>query len=85
MEVIDVPVLFYKEETAAWCLYLCRLEDIEAQLLKPGNMDGVNSIKQVKPETVCGIQNIKHVFHTTHSSNALDAAVSICTVAPGQS
>jgi hypothetical protein len=47
-------------------------------------MNGVNSIRKVKPETACGLQNINHVFNTTHASGALDAAVSIGTVAPGQ-
>jgi hypothetical protein len=59
-------------------------EDIEAQILKPGNINGVNNIRRVKPETACGLQNINHVFNTTHASDALDAAVSIGTVAPGQ-
>ncbi len=59
-------------------------EDIEAQLLKPGNINGVNNIRRVKPETACGLQNINDVFNTTHTSDALDAAVFIGTVAPGQ-
>ncbi len=52
--------------------------------MKPGDMNGVNSIRKVKPETACGLQNINHVFNTTHASNALDPAVSIGTVTPGQ-
>ena len=60
-------------------------EDIEAQILKQGNMNGVKNIQRVKSETACGLQNISHVFNTTHASDALDAAVSIGTVAPGQS
>jgi hypothetical protein len=39
---------------------------------------------RVKPETACGLQNINHVFNTTHASDALDAAISIGTVTPGQ-
>ncbi len=61
-------------------------EDFEAQLLKPGNINGVKNITQLKPETACGLQNTNHVFNgTTNATDALDAAVSICTVASGQS
>jgi hypothetical protein len=59
-------------------------EDIEAQLWKPGNINGEKIINHLKPETACGLQNINHVFNTTNAANTLDAAVSIWTVAPGQ-
>jgi hypothetical protein len=51
--------------------------------LKPGNINVVNTIRRVKPETACGLQNINDIFNTTNATVALDAAVSIGTVAPG--
>ena len=59
-------------------------EDIEAQLLKPGNTNGAKNIHRLKPGTACGLQNINHVFNTTNATDALDAAVSIGAVVPGQ-
>ncbi len=32
-------------------------QDIEAQLLKPGNMNGMKNVQRVKPETECGLPN----------------------------
>ena len=60
------------------------VEDVEAQLLKPGNSNGVKSITLLTPNTAQGLENFKTVFGTRCSgADTLEAVVSIGNVAPG--
>ena len=59
--------------------------DLEAQLLRPGNTDGVRHIKKLNPETSTGLEIFKRVCDTPNASEALDAAFSVGAATPGQS
>ena len=61
------------------------VDDVEAQLLKPGKSNGVKTIQRVNPNTAQGLENIREVF-SPHSSGAdtLEAVLSIGDVTPGE-
>ena len=61
------------------------VDDVEAQLLKPGKANAVKAITRLTPNTAQGIENMREVF-SPHSSGAdtLEAVVSISDVAPGE-
>jgi hypothetical protein len=60
------------------------VDDVEAQLLKPGKTNVVKTIHRVNPNTAQGLENFKTVFGTCGSgSDTLEAVVSIGDVAPG--
>ncbi len=57
------------------------VDDVEAQLLKPGKSNGLNSIRRITPGTGQGLENIRKVFSTP--SNAPDT-LETGDVAPGE-
>ena len=61
------------------------VDDVEAQLLKPGNKNGVKTIHRVPPNTAQGLDNFRMVFGTcsTGGADTLESVVSIGDVAPG--
>jgi hypothetical protein len=61
------------------------VDDLEAQLLKPGDAHCVRNIQKVILETSIGLENFRRVCHTPNASEALDAAFSVGATTPGQS
>jgi hypothetical protein len=49
-------------------------DDVEAQLLKPGHVDGVKAIKRMNPNTAQGLENISVFFRSR--TTALKSIVS---------
>ena len=61
------------------------IDDVEAQLLKPGNGNGVKAMKRVNPNTAQGVENISAIFSArSNATTALESIVSIRDVAPGE-
>jgi len=61
------------------------IDDVEAQLLKPGNGNGVKAMTRVIPNTAQGVENISVIFSArSNASTALESIVSIGDVAPGE-
>jgi hypothetical protein len=61
------------------------IDDVEAQLLKPGTSNAVKSKTRLTPNTVQGLDTFRMVFGTcsTGGADTLESVVSIDDVAPG--